>query len=197
MTALRQRVKDQLVEMEAGMMEGPQSEWSRELSAYDNHPADSASETYQREQQIGLIDSRRRALSMIDGVIAKMRDGTYGLCENCNREIPAERLHAIPFALLCKDCREVVEKQALSHLRPYEESVIRDLFSRLFSDGDKSVGTDGEDVWQDVARYGTSETYQDVAQTPGREGAALIGSDDDTDGIEGTHSVIDGEEHDV
>lgn len=195
LTALRQRMRDQLAEMEAAMMDGPQSEWSRELSAYDNHPADSASETYHREQQIGLIDSRRRVLSMIDSVIAKMSDGTYGLCEQCKREIPAERLNAIPFALLCKECREAAEKQTVSHLRPYEESLIRDLFARLFSDGREFVGTDGEDTWQDIARHGTSETYQDVASTPDRRGATLTGSDDGTEAIEGTHRIVDEEEH--
>jgi YteA family regulatory protein len=191
LTALRYRVKNQLAEMEAGMMDSPQSEWSGELSAYDNHPADSASETYQREQQVGLIDSRRRILSMIEHVIAKMDDGTYGLCENCRCEIPAERLEAIPYALLCKECREAQEAETVSHLRPPEESLISDLFARLFSGGEDFVGTDGEDVWHDVAKYGTSGTYQDVAGTATADPAAGIET------IEGTDSVTDGEDHDI
>ena len=44
-------MRNQLAEMEAGMMGSSQSEWSRELSAYDNHPADSASETYQESSK--------------------------------------------------------------------------------------------------------------------------------------------------
>ncbi len=190
LAALRYRMRNQLAEMEAGMMGSSQSEWSGELSAYDNHPADSASETYQREQQVGLIDSRRRILSMIDSVIAKMDDGTYGLCEKCSREIPAERLEAIPFALLCRECREAQEEETVSHLRPPEESLIHDLFARLFSEGD-SVGTDGEDVWQAVAEYGTSGTRQDMV------GTVAVDSVDDTGTVEGTDRVIDGEENDL
>jgi YteA family regulatory protein len=190
LTALRHRVRNQLAEMEAGMMGSSQSEWSRELSAYDNHPADSASETYQREQQVGLIDSQRRILSMIEDVIAKMDDGTYGLCENCAREIPAERLEAIPFTLLCRECREAQEEETVSHLRPPEESLIRDLFARVFSGGD-SVGIDGEDVWHDVAEYGTSGSYQDTA------GTATVNWAGDTETIEGTDSVIDEEDHEI
>lgn len=188
LTALRHRVRSQLAEMEAGMMGSSQSEWSGELSAYDNHPADSASETYHREQQVGLIDSRRRILSMIDGVIAKMDDGTYGLCEKCGREIPAERLEAIPFTLLCKECREAQEAEMVTHPRPPEEGLIRDLFARLFSEGD-SVGTDGEDVWQDVAEYGTSGTRQDMP------GIVAVDSEEDTRAVEGTDSAAD-EEYD-
>lgn len=197
--ALRQQVKDRLADSEAGMMDGPQSQWARELSAYDNHPADSASETYQREQEVGLIDHRKRVLSMIDSVIAKMGEGTYGLCEECKRPISAERLQAIPFALLCKECREITEQQSVSHLRPYEESVIRDLFTDLFSDDTEFVGTTGEDVWQELAQYGTSESYQDVATTTGRSrpDAAFIDSDETVGAVEGTDRIIDKEPHDV
>lgn len=197
--ALRQQVKDQLADSEAGMMDGPQSQWARELSAYDNHPADSATETYQREQEIGLIDHRKRVLSMIDSVIAKIGEGTYGLCERCRKPISAERLQAIPFALLCKECREMAEQQNVTHLRAPEESLIRDLFADLFSDDTEFVGTTGEDAWQDVAQYGTSESYQDVATTTGRSrpDAAFIDSDETVGAVEGTDRILDEEPHDI
>lgn len=196
---LRKQVKDQLADMEAGLMDGPQSDWAGELSAYDNHPADSASETYLRAQEIGLIDSRKRVLSMIEAVIAKINDGTYGLCENCGKPIPAERLEAIPFALLCKDCRELAEQQTVSHLRPYEESLMRSLFTELFSDDTESVGITGEDVWQDVARYGTAESYQDVANTTGKSKStgAYMDSDEDVGAVEGVDRIIDEEPQEV
>jgi len=197
--ALRQQLKDQLSSMEAGLMNGPQSDWARELSAYDNHPADSASETYLRSQQIGLIDSRKRMLSMIETVIAKLDNGTYGLCENCQKPIPEERLQAIPFALLCKECRELAEQKAVSHLRPAEESLIRSLFSRLFGDEADSAGTDGEDTWQAVAQHGTAETYQDVAPTTGDNtpGHTYIDSDEVVGAVEEVDRVIDEERDDV
>lgn len=46
--------------------------------------------------------------------------------------------------------------------RPVEESALNPPFGRTFRDGDDYAAYDGEDAWQDVARYGTSNTPQDV-----------------------------------
>lgn len=197
--SLRKQMKDQLADMEAGLMDSPQSVWAGELSAYDNHSADSASETYLRAQEIGLMDSRKRMLAMVETVIAKMDDGTYGLCENCKKPIPNERLEAIPFAVHCKECRELAEQQHVSHLRPYEESLMRSLFTELFSDDTEFVGTTGEDRWQDVAQYGTSDSYQDVANTTDkpRPTDAYMDSDEEVGAVEGVDRVINEEPHEV
>ena len=70
-------------------------------SSADNHLADTASETYQREFDEGLEADARRQLVEIDAALARIDDGTYGVCEVCGNEIDPERLEAVPTATLC------------------------------------------------------------------------------------------------
>jgi RNA polymerase-binding protein DksA len=72
-------------------------------SSADNHLADTATETYQRELDEGLEEDARNMLAEIDAALARIDDGTYGRCEVCGREIPGERLEAVPWARLCID----------------------------------------------------------------------------------------------
>ena len=72
-------------------------------SSADNHLADTASETYQRELDEGLEDDAREMLAEIDAALGRIDAGTYGVCEVCGREIGEERLEAVPHARLCID----------------------------------------------------------------------------------------------
>jgi RNA polymerase-binding transcription factor DksA len=49
-------------------------------------------------------EAQRRLLSMIDGALARVHAGAYGLCADCGTEIGRKRLAALPFALLCAEC---------------------------------------------------------------------------------------------
>ncbi|HEX3046187.1 MAG TPA: TraR/DksA C4-type zinc finger protein [Bacillota bacterium] len=138
------------------------SESISELSVYDNHPADIASETFEREKDLALFNSNQEILQKIDEAIENINKGTYGLCESCGREIDAGRLEAIPYTTFCIQCERKEEKEYINRERPVEEEVLEPPFGRTFLDGTDVVGTDGEDVWQRVARYGTSETPSDL-----------------------------------
>jgi YteA family regulatory protein len=138
------------------------SESISELSVYDNHPADIASETFEREKDLALFNSNQEILQKIDEAIENINKGTYGFCESCGREIDAGRLEAIPYTTFCIQCERKEEKEYINRERPVEEDVLEPPFGRTFLDGTDVVGTDGEDVWQRVARYGTSETPSDL-----------------------------------
>jgi RNA polymerase-binding protein DksA len=69
----------------------------------DNHPADTASATYDRELDEGLEESAQNTLRQIDAALARIEDGTYGICEICGKPIGEERLRAIPWATRCID----------------------------------------------------------------------------------------------
>lgn len=69
----------------------------------DNHLADTASATYDRELDQGLEEGAQYTLSEIDAALARIDDGTYGICEICGKPIGEERLRAIPWARLCID----------------------------------------------------------------------------------------------
>ena len=68
--------------------------------------ADSAQVTAERSQQITLVEQLRTRRSDILDALEKISAGTYGKCENCGQEIPAERLEAVPAATLCVACKQ-------------------------------------------------------------------------------------------
>ena len=73
-------------------------------SSADNHLADTASETYERELDEGLEEDAQEQLREVDdGARPGIDDGTYGTCRVCGKEIPVERLEAVPWTTLCID----------------------------------------------------------------------------------------------
>lgn len=127
-----------------------------ELSAYDNHPADLGSEVFERSKDFSLRENAMIAVADIDSALERIKGGTYGACEVCGRDIAAERLEAVPAASKCRDCKEAEERIPHQNDRPVEEEAIGTPFARTSRDDTDQVGYDGEDAWQEVARY--SET---------------------------------------
>jgi RNA polymerase-binding protein DksA len=82
-----------------------------EETAFDNHLADTATETYDRELDYTLEENAGRVLGEIDAALQRIEDGTYGTCTNCGGRIPEERLEALPWAILCIDCQRVQERR--------------------------------------------------------------------------------------
>jgi RNA polymerase-binding transcription factor len=56
------------------------------------------------------LETHRGSLLKIDEALRKIREGSYGLCEDCGEEISAARLNVMPFAIYCKDCQEKREE---------------------------------------------------------------------------------------
>ncbi|HXF36805.1 MAG TPA: TraR/DksA C4-type zinc finger protein [Actinomycetota bacterium] len=67
--------------------------------------SDSAHSTAERSRVLSVVRALRSNLRDVERALAKMELGTYGRCESCGRPISAERLEAIPWALLCIDCK--------------------------------------------------------------------------------------------
>jgi len=57
------------------------------------------------EMHASLIERSEDLLKAIDGALARVQEGSYGICEECGGEILLERLRALPFALYCVDCQ--------------------------------------------------------------------------------------------
>ncbi len=62
-----------------------------------------------QEVDLALMQMKSQTLKKIDEAISRLEEGTYGRCEECDAEIPAARLKALPFAALCRDCQEEAE----------------------------------------------------------------------------------------
>jgi RNA polymerase-binding transcription factor DksA len=82
-----------------------------ELADYDQHPADQGSETFAQEldatTDILLADEART----VELAQQRLAEGTYGTCVDCGKEIPSERLEAIPEAIRCIDDQNRYEAQ--------------------------------------------------------------------------------------
>jgi DnaK suppressor protein len=76
-----------------------------EDSVYDNHLADTATVTYDRELDYTLEENSGHVLNEIDAALKRIDDGIYGTCTSCGKEIPPERLEARPWATLCIGCK--------------------------------------------------------------------------------------------
>lgn len=79
------------------------SEDEAQESSMNDHLADSASITLERELDFTLEENSEQLLAAIDRALARIDDGTYGLCVTCGKEIPVERLEAVPYAEQCID----------------------------------------------------------------------------------------------
>lgn len=136
-----------------------------ELSSYDNHPGDEGTELYEREKDIALNEHSEDELKDINRALEAMANGSYGKCLECGKEIPYERLEALPTTLYCK---EHSPEQIVSHNRPAEERVLLSSLGNFdFNDTrNEHVEFDAEDSWQAVAEWGTSESPSDLVNPP-------------------------------
>lgn len=82
-----------------------------EISAIqDNHLAETATVTLEREIDYTLEENSARTLAAIDASLKRIDDGTYGTCTSCGGKIHEQRLEAHPWASLCIDCKREAER---------------------------------------------------------------------------------------
>jgi DnaK suppressor protein len=81
-----------------------------EEETYDNHLADSATATLNREIDYTLEENSEHVLAAIEEALSRLDEGTFGTCVRCGRAIAEERLEAIPYATRCIDCKRLEER---------------------------------------------------------------------------------------
>lgn len=72
---------------------------------YGDGFADAAAATAERTETLGLVDSLHGMLKDIDAALAKIEEGTYGICSKCGGEIPEARLEFRPESIYCVACK--------------------------------------------------------------------------------------------
>lgn len=134
-------------------------EYFGELSVYDNHPADIATETFQMEMNFNLKNNEKLYLQEIDDALKRIEDGTYGKCDRCGKNILEARLEIMPTTKNCIGCEQKnLPIQEEIHTRPVEEDTLKHPFGKTFMDTNEDYnGYDGEDTWQAVARFNKTE----------------------------------------
>lgn len=73
---------------------------------------DAAVDTAQDELNSQLLEVESRELTQIEDALERLTEGTFGLCEECEKPIPLSRLQALPYATECIECKRKAEKQS-------------------------------------------------------------------------------------
>ena len=109
LTKLRNEIRQKInkgVELKAS-----QGSDSADLSAFNSDTSLS----------ISFAGQYARSLREINQALKKVKERTYGVCEECGEKIPQGRLKALPFALFCVPCQSTREEEAVRNKREKEE----------------------------------------------------------------------------
>lgn len=124
MKAILLKMKDEvLAEISKAMKSG--SEKTTDEPTGDIY--DQASSERDRELGLLLNDREREKLRQIDEALLRLREGEYGICEECEEEIPLGRLKVMPFARFCVRCQSDMEKLQAQTRRIEEERAYREI----------------------------------------------------------------------
>ena len=126
---------EQQINRRREILQTPLSEMTDELSAYDQHPGDLASETFEREKEVGLLEMLEFEMEKLNDALSHYQNGSYGICEQCGQQIEPARLQRVVNTTLCATC---ARSQSEHFRRPAEEDVVKP--SRAFDTGFSIAG---------------------------------------------------------
>jgi DnaK suppressor protein len=75
--------------------------------------ADRAASSYTKEFLFSQSNNDRQLLQMVENALSRIREGSFGECIACGKEINAKRLEAVPWTRHCIECQEKLEKGQL------------------------------------------------------------------------------------
>lgn len=92
----------------------------------------------ERDRELGLLlgDREREKLHNIDEALLRIHENEYGICEECDEEIPVGRLKVLPFARHCVKCKTDLEKLHAQTRRFEEDRTYREI----------PIGSEEEDI---------------------------------------------------
>nr|WP_066892272.1 TraR/DksA C4-type zinc finger protein [uncultured Clostridium sp.] len=160
----KDRVTDVIKQLSNNGMTKFNAETASELSFYDNHPADIASETFEVEKGRALEANEASMLDKINDALNAIEEGSYGKCKICGKDIDEGRLEFLPYAVNCIECEDVISdvKTYNSNQRVVEEVVIGNPFNhKLEYDNKDEIGFDEEDSYQAVGRFNEIRNTED------------------------------------
>lgn len=121
-----------------------------ELTSYDNHFADTATQLEEREKQRVLHETANNLLEEVNEALERINTGTYGICVDTGEPISFERLNALPYAKRTVEAQKEQEKENIG-------SVLEDASFLTPEDdvrGDKRIQT----VDQLISMHGNSSS---------------------------------------
>ena len=108
LTVMRKRLEEKQAEIQRHiatlMGSSPPPEDAIQASDGVVEPEEEAVDLQQTDVDQAILDNERALLAEVQQALARIENGTYGICTNCGQPIPERRLEAIPWATLCVIC---------------------------------------------------------------------------------------------
>lgn len=110
-----EKMKERLLERREAITAGLQHNLSQSAPSITRGDSlDLAADSLASDTTLQIAERSSSELAQIDEALRKIAEGTYGICENCDSEIPWSRLEAAPYATLCVECKRKQELESSS-----------------------------------------------------------------------------------
>ncbi|MBI1869989.1 MAG: TraR/DksA C4-type zinc finger protein [Chlamydiae bacterium] len=109
-----ERLTKNIDHLKSDHLQKSQKDSTGELSGYSIHIADMSGDDYDRGVALGIFTQEQEILYLIQEALKRIDDGTFGICEVCEKPISSKRLDAVPYATLCLPCQTEQEKKKKS-----------------------------------------------------------------------------------
>lgn len=147
----KENINKIILDMKKNETINSKSEIASELSFYDNHPSDLASEFNDIARGMAFKKNEDDLLDKINGALKRIENGEYGVCQICGKPISEERLSFVPYAENCIKCQN-----KLNDSKPREKNdraPEEDVLGYPFYDGNLRSGFDLEDSYEKVQEF--------------------------------------------
>jgi DnaK suppressor protein len=124
-----QRFKDLLIVLKARIRGDVEQLTDEALTGHDGaagqnsptHIAELGTDAYEQDFALRFVENDQEVLDEIEAALARIEEGTYGICESCREagrapsksQIPKTRLKAIPYARNCIECERKREELSI------------------------------------------------------------------------------------
>ena len=110
LTVMRRRLEEKQAEIQRHIaaLTGSPTLPEDSIQASDGvlEPEEEAVDLEETDVEQAILDNERALLAEVQQALARIENGTYGICINCGQPIPDKRLEAIPWASLCVTCEQ-------------------------------------------------------------------------------------------
>lgn len=107
---LRNRLNGDVSHLADEALRSTQKDASGNLSSMPIHMADVGTDNFEQENTLNLLANEKQVLEEIGAALDRITEGKFGLCEECEEEIPKARLEALPYARYCVACARKLEQ---------------------------------------------------------------------------------------
>ena len=110
--SIRRRTLERLLERHGAHLEACKRTLRDELPAAAAEVKDAMEDGFDhlaRAVGVALLEVSASTVSGIERALTRLQTGTYGICGDCDRRIPAARLRVLPFAERCRDCQQELD----------------------------------------------------------------------------------------